>query len=172
MNNVNFEQTTVYLGFGSNMGNRQDNVNKAMAFLSQRLRIGKVSSLYDTEPVDTGVQPRFLNLVCEVFTRLAPEELLTLVQGIEQKLGRAANTHNQSRPIDIDILLYGDQVIKSPKLTIPHPRMIKRAFVLVPLAEITPELTHPVAKKTIAELTKAVTGKQDVLKLEKANREK
>jgi GTP cyclohydrolase-4 len=157
---------TVYLCLGSNLGNRQDNLGKALAFLSQRLRIGKISSIYDTEPVGKINQPRFLNLVCEIKTMLSPVELLTLAKSIEIKLGRVLSKSNAPRPIDIDILFYGDQVIKTSEINIPHPRLADRAFVLVPLAEITPELVHPVSGKTIEELKRQVSGIQGVFEWE------
>ncbi len=160
------EPVTVYLGLGSNVGNRQDNLDRALDLLSQRLRIGKVSSIYDTEPIGNVNQPRFLNLACQVYTRLAPRELLTLAQGIELKLGRALGKSNAPRPIDIDILFYGDLVIETPELVIPHSRLTERAFVLVPLDEIVPELVHPVSGKTVKELIRAVTEVQGVLKWE------
>ncbi|MFC2002584.1 2-amino-4-hydroxy-6-hydroxymethyldihydropteridine diphosphokinase [Chloroflexota bacterium] len=160
------EPIRVYLSLGSNMGNRQDNLNWALDLLSQRLRVEKVSSVYDTEPVGNINQPRFLNLVCEAYTRLAPAGLLTLAKTIEVKLGRVGRS-NAPRPIDIDILLHGDQVIETPELVIPHPRLQERAFVLIPLAEIAPDLVHPVSGKTIEELKKALaTGVQGVLKWE------
>jgi len=163
---VNYQPVTVYLGLGSNMGDRQGNLDRALAFLSQRMSLKKVSAIYDTEPVGNIHQPRFLNLVCQVQTRLSPMELLTLTKGIESKLGRVPGKPNSPRPIDIDILFYGDQVIKNPKLVIPHPRLTERAFVLVPLAEIAPDLVHPKSGQTIRELLKAVTETQGVLKWE------
>jgi 2-amino-4-hydroxy-6-hydroxymethyldihydropteridine diphosphokinase len=148
------------------MGDRQENLDRTLEQLSQRLRMGEVSSIYDTEPVGNTNQPRFLNLVCQVFTRLAPADLLTLIKGIEIKMGRTPGKVNAPRPIDIDILLYNDQVVDTPELVIPHPRMTERAFVLVPLAEIAPDAVHPVKGKTIKQLLKMVTEKQGVLKWE------
>lgn len=158
------ELEVVYLCLGSNLGDRQDNLDRALDQLSQRFKVRRVSSIYDTEPVGDTEQPRFLNLVCQVSTRLAPMELLTLVKGIEMKLGRMPGKPNAPRSIDIDILLYGDRVIETPKLVIPHPRLTERAFVLVPLAEIAPDLVHPVSGKTIRELLQRITETQGVLK--------
>ncbi len=163
---MSFETVTAYLGLGSNMGNRQGNLDKALDLLSQRLRVGQVSSIYDTEPVGNINQPRFLNLVCQVYTTLVPVGLLALAKGIELKLGRASGKSNTPRPIDIDILFYGDQVIKTPELVIPHPRLAERAFVLIPLAEIAPDLVHPVSGKTIRGLLQGVTETQGVLRWE------
>ena len=159
---MGIESVTVYLGLGSNMGDRQDNLDRALGFLSPRLRIEKVSSVYDTEPIGNVNQPRFLNLVCQVYTRLAPSELLTLAKGIEKKLGRVFDRPNTPRPIDIDILFYGDQVIETPELIIPHPRLTERAFVLIPLAD----MVHPVDGKTVKQLLEGMTGGQGVFKWE------
>ncbi|MBN1369214.1 MAG: 2-amino-4-hydroxy-6-hydroxymethyldihydropteridine diphosphokinase [Dehalococcoidaceae bacterium] len=148
---------TVYLGLGSNMGSRSQNLEKALGYITQRMRLIKKSSVYETEPVGNTEQPKFLNMVCEVKTMLTPETLLLLTKGVEQKLGRPAKHPKDSpRTIDIDILFYGDQVFSSPDLIIPHPRLSKRAFVLVPLNEIAPELVDPASGKQIAELLKEV----------------
>jgi 2-amino-4-hydroxy-6-hydroxymethyldihydropteridine diphosphokinase len=164
---MNIETVTVYLGLGSNMGDRRENLERALEYLSQRLRLTGKSSMYDTEPMENPAQPRFLNMVCQAKTMLQPEDLLTLVKGIERKMGRQPGRANSPRPIDIDILFYGDKVINTPELKIPHPRMNHRAFVLVPLAEIAPTLVHPVNKKTAKEMLGEIKkGVQDVLKLE------
>jgi 2-amino-4-hydroxy-6-hydroxymethyldihydropteridine diphosphokinase len=159
------EAVTVYLGLGSNLGDRQANLDRALEFLSQRVRMGKISSIYDTEPLGDSNQPRFLNLVCQAFTRLEPPALLALAKGIERKLGRVGKS-GTPRTIDIDILLYDDQVIDTPELVIPHPKMTERAFVLIPLDEIASDTVHPVTEKTMKELLQNATEKQGVLKLE------
>ncbi len=158
-------ETTVYLCLGSNQGDRRQMLAEALAHLSKKVKLAAVSSIYETDPVDYLKQPPFLNAACRISTKLGPHQLLTVCKGIESKMGRECGTHSLPRPIDIDILLYGDQVIESPTLTIPHARMQERAFVLVPLAEIAPEAVHPVEKQTIAQLAKKV-GTKGVKKLE------
>jgi 2-amino-4-hydroxy-6-hydroxymethyldihydropteridine diphosphokinase len=159
------DTTTVYLGLGSNLGNRQENLDQALKLLAQRMRLGKVSSIYDTEPIGNVNQPRFLNMACEVFTRLSPEGLLALVKGIEQKMGRYSRS-GEPRIIDIDILLFGDRVVNTRDLVVPHPQMAERSFVLVPLSEIAPDAVHPVTKKTIREMNQAIKEVQGVLKFD------
>ena len=162
---MGIEAVTAYLGLGSNLGDRQANLDRALAFLGQRLRLDKVSSIYDSEPVGNIEQPRFLNLVCQATTNLLPTALLALAKGIEAKMGRAGAS-GAPRIIDIDILFYGDQVIETPELVIPHPRLTKRAFVLAPLVEIAPDLVHPVSGKKAKELLKAAKEVQGVFKWE------
>lgn len=155
---------TVYLGLGSNLGDRQENINRALEYLSQRLRFDKKSSVYDTEPMDNPSQPRFLNMVCRVTTTLEPKMLLAVIKGIESKMGRLPAPTSSPRVIDIDILLYDDRVVDTPELKIPHPRLAERAFVLVPMAELAPDLQHPVLKQTMKDLLRMVKGTQGVLK--------
>ena len=159
------DTVTVYLGLGSNLGNRQGNLDQALKLLAQRMRLGKVSSIYDTEPIGKVNQPRFLNMACEAFTRLSPEGLLALVKGIEQKMGRYSRS-GEPRIIDIDVLLFGDKVVITRDLVIPHPQIAERSFVLVPLSEIAPDVVHPVTKKTIKEMNQAIKEVQGVLKLD------
>lgn len=155
-----------YLGLGSNLGDRKENLCQALALLSQKVNLGEISSIYETEPVGYKQQSLFLNLVCQIATNLLPEELLQLAKNIEAKRGRVSSFPNAPRPIDIDILLYDNKTMKTPKLTIPHPSLQRRAFVLLPLTEIAPELVHPRLGKSIAQLAHDVRGRNGVRKYE------
>ena len=153
----------VYLCLGANLGEREKNLAQALTLLSQKVKLEKVSSIYESEPIGYKEQPFFLNLACQIGTDLTPEELLHLAKTIEGKMGRVHSFRNAPRPIDIDIILYDDQIIDTHDLTIPHPRMIERAFVLVPLAEIAPAVVHPEAGRSIAELAASV-AKNSIVK--------
>ena len=163
---ISNEMVTVYLGLGSNLGDRRENLRKALDYIGQRLHITACSSVYDTEPQENNDQPRFLNMVCRAKTIIQPEDLLVLAKGIEARMGRLPGRPNAPRTIDIDILLYGDKVVKTPDLVIPHPKMARRMFVLMPLAEIAPGLEHPASKLTIDEMMVKVKNDQGVVKLE------
>jgi 2-amino-4-hydroxy-6-hydroxymethyldihydropteridine diphosphokinase len=144
--------TRVYLGLGSNLGDRTRSLDSALALLAQRVGdIVAVSSFYETEPWGVVDQPRFLNAACGVDTSLGPLALLATLQVIESALGRTPTVRYGPRTIDLDILLYGDLRLDAPALTIPHPGMLARSTVLVPLAEIAPAVRHPVTTRTIRE---------------------
>jgi 2-amino-4-hydroxy-6-hydroxymethyldihydropteridine diphosphokinase len=154
----------VYLALGANIGDRQGNIKAALQRLDVAVKIEMVSSIYETEPVGYLDQPRFLNLACRGTTILPPHDLLTFVKQIESDLGRQPAIRNGPRPIDIDILLYDDLRIEYEDLVIPHPRMIERAFVLVPLAEIAPAAVEPVSGKPIRELAQTLL-QQGIIRL-------
>ncbi|MSQ41283.1 MAG: 2-amino-4-hydroxy-6-hydroxymethyldihydropteridine diphosphokinase [Dehalococcoidia bacterium] len=142
----------VFLGLGSNLGDRRHNLQEALARLAALVKLRQVSSVYETAPWGYKDQPQFLNAVCGGDTELLPRRLLQEAKVIEAALGRTSSLPNAPRPIDIDILLYDDLVSQSPNLVIPHPRLAERAFVLVPLAEIAPELVHPALGVTVSDL--------------------
>jgi len=150
---------TVYLGLGSNLGHREEMLQSALrALQSPRLRILRVSPVYETEPMDVPDQNWFLNLVAEAETSLFPLQLLHRTAKIEAQLGRRRLLPKGPRTIDIDILLLGNAVVSTPRLQIPHPRFRSRRFVLAPLADLAPNLRDPVTKKTVRELLAALNG--------------
>jgi len=154
----------VYLGLGSNQGDREENLGKALTSLSQGVNLEQISSIYETEPVGYTEQPLFLNLVCRVTTDFPPGELLHLVKDIEMGMGRIPSFPDAPRLIDIDILFYGNEIIDFPDLTIPHPRLAERAFVLIPLSEIVLDMVHPKLGMSIAKLANNVAGRDGVRK--------
>jgi 2-amino-4-hydroxy-6-hydroxymethyldihydropteridine diphosphokinase len=162
----------VYLSLGSNVGDREDQLREAITRLETEGRIVSISSFYETEPVDFTDQAWFLNCAVALATDKTPERLMAAILGIEREMGRQRVQNKGPRIIDIDILLFvgaftGDAILDSPELTIPHPAMHARRFVLEPLAEIAPEARHPVFKKTIRELLWALPPGQEVRKIQK-----
>src|SRR5713226_8130947 len=157
---------TVYLSLGSNVGDREQMLQAAIDQLnSSQVRITRISSVYETEPQGQPNQRWFLNLVVEAETELFPRQLLARVAKIEQQLGRRRMLAKGPRTIDIDILFYGNFIIDTAELTIPHPRFSERRFVLAPMVELAPELRDPVSRRTMRDLLAGTTG-QGVKKVE------
>jgi 2-amino-4-hydroxy-6-hydroxymethyldihydropteridine diphosphokinase len=146
------------------MGDRTGACRRALELLSRAGRVTAVSSLYCTEPVGYREQEEFINAVAEIETELPPRDLLAVCQAIENELGRVRLVRWGPRAVDLDILLYGNIVIKMPDLLIPHPQLSLRGFVLVPLCEIAPHVVHPVLKKTVAHLFHVLKDTHRVVK--------
>ena len=151
---------SAYVALGSNLGDKEGNLRHALVLLKEHgVEVVKVSTFICTEPYGVTDQPQFLNGVCEVRTSLEPLELLHTLLDIEQEMGRVRLRHWGERNIDLDLLLYEDVVMDTPQLKLPHPDMQNRDFVLLPLAEIAPELVHPTLQKTISELVICLSAK-------------
>lgn len=143
---------TVFIGLGSNLGNREANLEQAMRLFPPEFRIKKVSPIYETDMLYRLGKPRYFNMCCRVETDLSPELAFEKCQAIEKAMGRKKAAKYEPRVIDVDVLLYDDVVLRTPRLMIPHPKMHERAFVLVPLARIGGSIVHPVLRKTVNAL--------------------
>jgi 2-amino-4-hydroxy-6-hydroxymethyldihydropteridine diphosphokinase len=147
---------TVYLALGTNLGDRESNLEAALDALSSQIRLLAESPIYQTAPWGYEDQPDFLNQVIRAETTLSPRELLTFVKRVEEQVGREPSFRYGPRKIDVDILFYEDWIVEEDDLIIPHPRLHQRAFVLVPLADLAPELCHPKLKRTVSDLLEDV----------------
>lgn len=148
------QNTEIFLGLGTNLGDREENLIRCLGALGavENLKLVRISSIYETEPVGVTDQPDFLNMVVEIDTSLSPIELLLSVKKIEKELGRKKTYRWGPRLIDIDILAYKDLILEEKELFIPHQRLAERLFVLIPLREITPFFRHPKTKEPVKEL--------------------
>jgi 2-amino-4-hydroxy-6-hydroxymethyldihydropteridine diphosphokinase len=158
---------TIYLGLGSNVGDREAYLRTALARLeAPDLHVLRTSPVYETEPVDYTDQRWFLNVVAEAETELFPMQLLSRTSRIEREMGRVRTIAKGPRTIDIDILFYGRAVVRSSKLQIPHPRIAERRFVLVSLADLVPDLRHPVSHQTVRQMLDAAPPAQVIRRLD------
>ena len=154
---------SAYVSLGSNLGDRAGNLLLAIrGMLSAGLDVTRLSQVYETEPVETFAQRLFLNMVAEVRATIDPEEMMSRLLQVEESLGRTRDIAKGPRTIDLDLLLYGDQIVDSKLLTLPHPRFHLRRFVLVPLAELAPQFVHPMLKETVRELLEQLSDDAQV----------
>jgi 2-amino-4-hydroxy-6-hydroxymethyldihydropteridine diphosphokinase len=155
---------TVFIGLGSNVEDKKINIDKAMDLLKEKVKIIQESSLYETEPKGIDGEEWFFNSVVKAETDMTPKELLKCLLSIEKKLGREKNKKGP-RIIDLDILFYGNQMIEEKDLTIPHPDIAEKGFVLVPLVEIAPDFIHPKLNKKLEELEEELDEDKQVIKI-------
>lgn len=162
----------VYIGLGSNVGDRFNHIQSAVKELKQRLNaeILALSSIYETSPVGVKDHPYFLNAVCLIKTNYEPLNILKNLLYIEECHGRTTKNRDEPRTLDLDLLLYGEDVLNECQLTIPHPRIIKRAFVLVPLVEIDPNLSHPSWNMNVTQLLDSLDTQDTVKKVSNSDR--
>ncbi len=154
---------TAYISLGSNLGDRAGNLLLGIrGMLDAGLKLSRLSQIYETEPVETFLQPPFLNIVAELRATIDSEEMMRRLLQVEHSLGRTRDLAKGQRTIDLDLLLYGDHIVDTKVLTLPHPRLHLRRFVLVPLAELCPNLSHPVLHRTIIELLRESTDQSEV----------
>jgi 2-amino-4-hydroxy-6-hydroxymethyldihydropteridine diphosphokinase len=157
---------TAYLSLGANLGDRTENIRKALVLLAEAgVEIRRISSLYKTEPVEFRAQPWFVNCAAEIATDLMPMQLLKAVKAVERALGRRNGVAKGPRPIDIDILLYENVAMHSSELTIPHERLSERKFVLIPLRELAANARHPKTQRTVLEMLQETSDTSQVVRL-------